>query len=152
MQRSLWAAALAALTLTITASLTVASCGGGSSPGSPTPSPAPTPAPAPAPNPPPPGGGEVRTTTIAISSAGVSPKDIVVDRGSRVTFTNSDNVGHDMNSDPHPFHTECPEINVGFFGNGQTGVTQVLNTVRTCRYHDHNQPTNASLQGSIRIE
>jgi plastocyanin len=150
MQRSLWAAALAALTLTISASLTVASCGGGS-PDSPSPSPAPAPAPAPNPTPPP-GSSEVRTTTIAISAAGVSPKDIVVERGSRVTFTNSDNIGHDMNSDPHPFHTECPEINVGFFGNGQTGVTQPLNTARTCRYHDHNQPTVAALQGSIRIE
>jgi hypothetical protein len=150
MPRSLWAAALAALLLTVSATLTVVSCGGGS-PGAPSPAPTPAPAPAPAPAPPP-GTTEVRTNTIAISADGVSPKDIVVARGSQVTFTNSDRVGHDMNSDPHPFHTECPEINVGFFGNGQMGVTKPLNTVRTCRYHDHNQPDNTSLQGSIRIE
>src|SRR5688572_31910742 len=98
MPRSIWAASLAALTLTIGSSLAVVACGGGDSPNEPTPAPSPSPNPPPAP---PPAGG----TTITITSAGVSPKDIVVARGARVTFVNNDNVGHDMNSDPHPEHT-----------------------------------------------
>lgn len=143
MPRSLWAASLAALSLTIGSSLAVVACGGGN-PNDPTPAPTPTP------NPPP--GGPVATTTITISAAGVSPKDIVVTRGARVTFVNSDGVGHDMNSNPHPEHTSCTDMNVGFVASAQSGQTQVLNIARTCGYHDHNQPSNTALQGTIRIE
>ena len=73
-------------------------------------------------------------------------------RGTRVTFVNNDAVGHDMNSDPHPQHTSCTDMNVGFVTTGQTKQTDVLNIARTCGYHDHNQPSNAALQGTIRIE
>ena len=148
MPRSIWAASLAALALTITMSLAVVSCGGGNNPDAPTPTPAPTPSPTPTPPP----GGPTATTTITITSAGVSPKDIVVTRGARVTFVNNDGVGHDMNSDPHPQHTSCMDMNVGFVGATQSGQTQVLNIARTCGYHDHNQPSNANLQGTIKIE
>ena len=58
-----------------------------------------------------------------------------------------------MASNPHPAHTDCTEINtVGFLQAGQSGTTQNLNTVRTCGFHDHNQDTNTSLQGTIRIQ
>jgi hypothetical protein len=58
-----------------------------------------------------------------------------------------------MASNPHPEHTDCPELNqVGFLQAGQARESGNLNTVRTCRYHDHNQPNNTSLQGSIVIQ
>jgi hypothetical protein len=58
-----------------------------------------------------------------------------------------------MSSNPHPSHTDCPEINqVGFLSAGQSRQTGNLNTARTCGFHDHNQPTNASLQGTIVIQ
>jgi hypothetical protein len=150
MPRSLRAASLAALSLTVSLSLAVVSCGGGN-PDAPTPTPNPTPTPTPTPTPPA-GGGATATTTITITGTGVAPKDIVVTRGSRVTFVNNDGVGHDMNSDPHPAHTNCPDLNVGFVAGSQSRQTEVLNTARTCGYHDHNQPSNAALQGTIRIE
>jgi plastocyanin len=146
MPRSLRAASLAALSLTVSLSLAVLSCGGGdNNPAAPSPTPKPTPTP-------PAGGGATATTTITITGTGVAPKDIVVTRGSRVTFVNNDGVGHDMNSDPHPAHTNCPDLNVGFIAGSQSRQTEVLNTARTCGYHDHNQPSNAALQGTIRIE
>ena len=98
------------------------------------------------------GGGSTNTTTITITSAGASPRDITVSVGSRVTFINNDSQPHDMNSNPHPEHTSCPDMNVGFVGASQSGQTQVLNIARTCGYHDHNQPSNANLQGTIKIE
>ena len=99
------------------------------------------------------GGGSTNTTTITITSAGVSPKDITVAVGSRVTFVNNDSQPHDMASDPHPEHTLCnPELNVGFIQPNQSRQTQNLNTARVCTYHDHNQPSNTSLQGTIRIQ
>jgi plastocyanin len=119
--------------------LAVACGGGSSSPSSPSPSPTTTPTPA---------------TTITISASGVvSPRDITVAPGSRVTFVNNDSRSHEMNSDPHPDHTDCREINaISFIAAGQTKLTDNLNTVRTCGFHDHNQPSNASLQGTIRIQ
>ena len=72
--------------------------------------------------------------------------------GTRVTFVNSDRIPHEMDSDPHPDHTDCPAINdVDFIQPGQTKLTGNLNVRRTCGYHDHNEDTNRNLQGTIVI-
>jgi plastocyanin len=126
--------------------LVAVACGGGdsssSTPSSPTATPTPTPTPTPS-----------TGTTITITSSGVSPQSVTVAVGSRVTFVNNDTRVHDMNSDPHPQHTTCPELNqVGFLAAGETKQTGNLVTARTCTYHDHNQSTNTSLQGTIIIQ
>ena len=122
----------------VAAGLAMAVACGGSSSGTTTPTPTPS-------NP-------TSTTTITITNNAVSPKAIVVPRGSQVTFINSDNRVHEMDSNPHPEHTDCPEINqVGFLNPGQSRQTGNLNTVRTCGYHDHNLPTLTSVQGTITI-
>jgi plastocyanin len=91
--------------------------------------------------------------TITIGTTGVSPNVVTVPRGSQVQFVNSDRVSHDMASDPHPEHTDCPELNaVGFLNPNQSRQSGNLNTARTCRYHDHNNPSSTSLQGSIIIQ
>jgi plastocyanin len=106
-----------------------------SSPSSPTPTPSP--------------GG----ATITITSSGASPRAITVSAGSRVTFVNNDSRAHDMASNPHPAHTDCPAMNdVGFLQPGQSRQTGNLNTPRTCGYHDHNLPADTSLQGTITIQ
>ena len=98
------------------------------------------------------GGTSTNTTTITLTSAGASPRDITVAVGSRVTFINNDSQPHDMDSNPHPEHTDCPALNVGFINAGQQGVTLNLTTARTCGFHDHNQPSNTNYQGVIRIQ
>jgi len=91
--------------------------------------------------------------TITISTSGVSPKSVTVARGSQVQFINSDTTSHDMASNPHPEHTDCPEINsVGFLSPNQSRLTGNLNTARTCGFHDHNRPENTALQGTITIQ
>jgi plastocyanin len=119
------AAALAAGVLT-------ASCGG-SSPSSPDPTPS---------NP----------NTITISASGVSPKELTVVPGTRVLFTNNDARPHDMASDPHPEHDTCRELNLGTLNPGQSRETLNLVTVRTCGFHDHDNPDNASLKGRIVVK
>ncbi len=112
-----------------------AACGGasGSSPASPSTTPVPT-------------------TTITITSSGVSPKDIVVSVGSQVTFINNDTRQHEMDSDPHPEHTDCPAINsVGLLSPGQSRQTSNLNVVKVCGFHDHMNDGNQSLRGTITI-
>ena len=130
--------------------ITAAACGGGgSSPTSPSPSPSPAPAPSPTPAPTP-GGG---TTTITITASGANPRAVTVSQGSRVTFVNQDSRVHDMASNPHPEHTDCPELNaVGFLTPGQSGTTSNLNNRRTCGFHDHNRDSDTSLQGTITIQ
>ncbi|MEQ1731735.1 MAG: hypothetical protein ABL982_25465 [Vicinamibacterales bacterium] len=99
------------------------------------------------------GGGTTTGTTITITPAGVSPKSVTVASGSSVTFINNDNQPHDMSSDPHPQHNDCPEMNgVGFIQPGQTKSTNAFRTVRTCGFHDHNQPSTVALQGTIVIQ
>lgn len=120
-------------------------CGGGSGGGGTVTTPTPTPTPGTTP--------PVATTTITITANGVSPQRIVVPVGSRVTFINNDNRTHEMNSDPHPTHGECPAIDdVGFMAPGQTKLTGNLTVVRTCGFHDHNQPAVSALTGQIIVQ
>jgi plastocyanin len=130
---------------------TAAACGGGgSSPTTPTPTTTTTTTTVP----PTGGGGNPATATITIGANGaISPSSVTIAPGGRVTFVNNHNQAHDMSSDPHPEHTQCPEINsVGFLTAGQTRTTANMNTVRTCGFHDHNLPDNAALKGSIIIQ
>lgn len=116
-------------------------CGGSSPTGTP-PSTPPTTTPAPPPSGP----------TITITAAGVSPKQLEIAAGNRVSFVNNDSVPHEMHSDPHPNHGDCPPIDeVSAVTPGQWRQTGVFTSARTCGYHDHGQSTNTSLQGTIVI-
>jgi plastocyanin len=112
--------------------LTASACGGSS--GTQAPSPQPT-------NP--------NVITIG-ADGGATPKELTVAPGARVLFVNNDTRRHDMTSDPHPEHDDCPALNqVGVLLNGQTRETGNLITVRTCGFHDHENPDNANLKGRI---
>ena len=70
--------------------------------------------------------------------------------GARVLFVNQHTVTHDMTSDPHPDHTDCPDLNqVGRLGPGQSRQTGNLTVVRTCGFHDHDRPSDTGLRGRI---
>ena len=99
------------------------------------------------------GGGSTNTTTITITSSGASPRDITVAVGSRVTFVNNDSQPHDMNSNPHPEHTRLPGAQHRLHRRRRPErISLNLTTARTCGFHDHNQPSNTSLMGVIRIQ
>jgi hypothetical protein len=122
---------------------TAAACGGGSDNGS-TPT---TPTSPTTPTTP------TTSATITIGSDGrISPSTVTVARGGRVTMVNNHSQAHDMWSDPHPEHTQCPELAWGFLSAGQQRASNNLNTARTCGFHDHNDPDNAGLRGSIVIQ
>lgn len=90
---------------------------------------------------------------VTITAAGVvSPSEIVVAAGSQVLFINNDSRPHQVASDPHPEHTDCPEVEyVGLLTPGQRRETLNLITARTCGFHDHLDPDNLSLRGRIVI-
>ena len=92
-------------------------------------------------------------TTIVISNNSVCPSTLTVSLGAQVTFVNNDSRDHNMVSDPHPEHTDCPELNqVGFLTPGQSRQSGNLVTARTCGFHDHDNFEITTLQGSIVIK
>src|SRR3954466_9661594 len=97
--RVTWAAAVACAVASI-----IGACGGSNGTTAPSPTTPPTTPP-----------GAVNTLTITIANNVATPKNIVVPLGSQVTFVNNDNRTHDMESNPHPEHTDCPVLaQVGF--------------------------------------
>ena len=89
---------------------------------------------------------------ITITNGIASPKNLIISQGTQVTFVNNDANAHEMVSDPHPEHTDCPEINqVGFLNPGQSRQTGNLNIVRTCGFHDHLNALSTGLKGTITI-
>ncbi len=53
------------------------------------------------------------TATVTISSTGTTTSGAGVAIGGTVTFVNNDSVAHEMSSNPHPVHTDCPALNIG---------------------------------------
>jgi plastocyanin len=104
-------------------------CGSGYS-SSPSPTAPTTGTPAPAPTTPP--------NTVTITTNGVTPLEVTVAVGGRVTFINNDVIPHDVAGGPDPSRPDCREIDaVGFLTPGQSRQTEPLPVARTCDYHDH---------------
>jgi plastocyanin len=83
----------------------------------------------------------------------VSPKTVQIAVGGHVTFVNNDTRSHDIESNPHPAHTDCPQINqVGPLQPGQSRDTANLSVSRSCGYHDHSSPADTTVQGTIVIQ
>jgi plastocyanin len=90
--------------------------------------------------------------TVTIANGRVTPASVTVTVGQSVTFVNNDGRVHNVSSDPHPAHTNCTALNIGNLSNGQTRLTGAFTTARTCTYHDHDDPDNANLKGTIVIQ
>ena len=125
----------------------IAACSGSAAtlPTSPTPpvSTPTTPVPAPAPS---------GSPTITITANGMTPLEITIAVGQRVTFVNNDVRAHDVVGGIDPAHPDCPEIlQAGFLTPGQRGDTGVFTTARTCEYHDHTALSVPAFQGRIII-
>jgi plastocyanin len=102
-----------------------------------------------------PGGndGPIAATIVIDATGNVTPRDVTVPAGSRVTFTNNHNDIHQIASDPHPEHTLCQSLNtVGFVSAGQSRTSSNLNPPMVCTYHDHINDTDARLKGTIRVQ
>lgn len=86
--------------------------------------------------------------TFTLTSTGVSPKQLTVPLGTRVLFVNQDSRRHDMESDPHPDHSDCTELNLGALTTGQSRETLNLVTAKTCGFHDHDNPPPTTAAGN----
>lgn len=97
------------------------------------------------------GGTSASVGTITMTSAGVAPKTMTVGYGAKVTIMNNDSAPHEFASDPHPVHTDCPEINAPVLQSGMSFTATMASKVETCGFHDHLNPTNAAFQGTITV-
>ncbi len=99
------------------------------------------------------GPGPSGATITIVNGGSLSPNTVTIGVGQSVTFVNNDTQPHQIASNPHPTHTDCPAINaLGSIAPGQTKLTDAFSTARSCGFHDHNDPGNAALQGTIRIQ
>lgn len=86
------------------------------------------------------------TITYDGSSFNVSPSSIK--SGENVKITNNSNDQLDFDSDPHPTHTDNPELNAGDIEPGQS-KTITLTTKGTWGFHNHFDP---SQHGNLTVE
>jgi hypothetical protein len=117
------------------AALAVA-CGGSDSPTAPTPPSSGTPAPA--------------AVTLTITAQGLTGGGEVA-VGGTITVVNNGTSAHEISSDPHPAHTDCPGLNFGTLQPGQQRTSQPLTAARSCGMHDHINPGTQSLTKSMVI-
>jgi hypothetical protein len=91
--------------------------------------------------------------TLVIQNNTICPAALTVTRGTQITILNSDSRVHEMDSDPHPEHTDCPELNqIGHLEPSQSRQSGNLNIARKCGMHDHLSPDTASLKATITIQ
>jgi plastocyanin len=74
--------------------------------------------------------------TVAFDNNGFSPATVTVKSGGTITFKNTSSGAIQPSSDPHPAHTDNPELNVGVIAAGQSKTITVKN-VGTWGMHDH---------------
>ena len=89
-------------------------------------------------------------SVFTIVDSTVTPTALVITVGERVVFVNADQVDHDMASDQHPTHLDCPAINqAGYLRPSESRETGNFVRVETCEFHDHLNAGSASLTGRI---
>lgn len=78
--------------------------------------------------------------TITYSDNGFSPATLTVKAGTTVTLKNTSSSDVQFDSDPHPVHTDDPELNIGSVSAGQS-TTFTPTTTGTHGYHNHLNPS-----------
>lgn len=117
-------------------SICAAACGSGGGPSA-------TPSPSPSPSGPP---------VMTLTPGGVSPQVLhAFDSRETITFVNGDTRVHDLRSDPHPAHNECPALSVGPIAPGESRqiAGPDLPPFSLCYYHDEADPVDPRFRGLI---
>jgi len=80
------------------------------------------------------------TVSIVYNDSGFSPSQTTVNAGQSITFTNRSSEQIQVDSDPHPIHTDDPELNVGVIGAGQS-KTITVSAKGSYGIHNHLNPS-----------
>ena len=91
---------------------------------------------------------ETSASTITYTDDGFSPQTITVKAGTEVTINNTSSKNIQFDSDPHPVHTDDPELNIGIIQPGKS-MTFTPDTKGTWGYHNH---LNETETGTIVVQ
>ena len=95
------------------------------------------------------------TPTITVTDTSVSPTQLQISVGQRVQIVNNGQNMHEIQSNVHPVHDQCPPLmnKPGVLNPGQGGFTDFFTLSGSCGFHDHQNPPpgNDSFQGFILV-
>jgi plastocyanin len=91
---------------------------------------------------------QTAAATITFTGDGFTPAVTTVKAGDTVRVANKSSQPLNFDSDPHPTHTDEPELNVGAIGPGESGTFTVTKKGHW-GFHDH---LNPSLRGTLIVE
>ena len=80
-------------------------------------------------------------TTITYSNDGFSPGEITVEANQTIKVINQSSSTLDFSSDPHPTHTNNPELNVGDIVPGES-ATFTISKAGNWGFHNHYAPSH----------
>lgn len=81
--------------------------------------------------------------TITYDSSGFHPASTTVKSGDTVTFTNNSSGEIQVDSNPHPVHTDDTDLNVGGIAAGQS-KSVTLTKKGTFSFHNHLNPSDTA--------
>ncbi len=83
---------------------------------------------------------EISEETITLTVDGFSPQSLTVKAGTKVTWTNQSGTNAEVNSSPHPTHTDYQPLNLGSLTDGGI-VSLTFDQPGTYKYHNHLSPS-----------
>ncbi|MBI2591936.1 cupredoxin domain-containing protein [Candidatus Saccharibacteria bacterium] len=86
---------------------------------------------------------ETATTTITYNGSSFSPNQATVKKGDTVVFKNDSSQAIQIQSNPHPIHSDMPELNIGLIEAGQS-QSITLSSIGSWGYHNHLNPTQTA--------
>ena len=92
-----------------------------------------------------------KAVVVSVSriGGGFSPSSVTINAGDQIRWTNNSSGTTDPSSDPHPTHTDYPDLNGSPIPKNQSRTTVSLTSVGTWGYHDHLDETAV---GTITIQ
>jgi plastocyanin len=92
------------------------------------------------------------TATVEIRSIGFNPTFVIVAPGGRVTFRNRDTVSHQIASNVHPDHQQCPQLNSPLLAAGESFTATVpQEDHRSCGFHDEQRFNDPGFSGTVDV-
>lgn len=89
--------------------------------------------------------------TISLTANGPVPADVRIEPTQKVRFINNDTRPHQINTNPHNVHSDCPANNTAVLNPGQQVDSGNFDTVKACGYHNHLLPGDQKFWGVIRV-
>jgi plastocyanin len=86
---------------------------------------------------------ESASVTMTYNQNGFSPVSVTIKSGQTVTLTNNSSRTIQVDSNPHPAHTDDTDLNIGRIDPGQ-GKTATLTKMGTFGIHNHLNPSDTA--------